>query len=129
MQNYFLGAGNSIYVRPIEAAFHNSLFYGPLGQEFNLDTLDSGGFDQITFDHCLIGNATEQNTGAFQDTRWNLNPGFISNTNLRPTSVNVNFGSDGFPTSTGADIDFQPWITPINSEDGTGPSVGCYQKQ
>lgn len=123
MQNYFLGAGNTIFTRQIEATFHNSIIFGPLAEEFNLDTLDSGIGDLINFNHCLIGNATEQVNGAFSDVEWNANPGFVSDIDLHPTSAIVNFSDPANPSILGHDLDYAPWF--FNPE----PSVGCYRKQ
>lgn len=118
LQNYFLGAGNTIFVRDVQATIKNSIIYGGLESELTVDTIyNPTSF--IEFSNSLIKNATVGDAITYPQCIWNQNPNFVSNTDLHLTlgSPAIGVGLDGV-SFIGFDLDNENWFSP--------PSAGCY---
>jgi hypothetical protein len=78
-RNYFVGANNTIFVRPVsQTRFDNCIFWGPLQNEFEVDMIEEG-MPQFVFNHCIArtnntNDYTDQNF--FQNMFFNEAPGF-----------------------------------------------------
>lgn len=123
LNNYYLGADNVIYHRPIvKADFNNCIIYGDKDLELDIDTLN-GTTPSYTYNHCMIKTNRATTNSHYSNIKKNTNPNFVNptefNFKLRSSSQAISFGDPLFPVSNGDDLDGVVRSAPYD--------VGCYE--
>ncbi|MFW5805372.1 MAG: choice-of-anchor Q domain-containing protein [Bacteroidales bacterium] len=80
LNNYFSyqdGSGENVDdVRDFQAFFGNSIIYGNIEEEIEIDGMEEGGFDYL-FDHCLMKTQLNTDNNHFNNVLVNQKPEFV----------------------------------------------------
>lgn len=126
--NYYQGADNIINVRDLtECNFNNSIIYGNIENEFEIDPFSSGQFN-YRLDHCIV-KTTEETTDTTFYSSAIVNPvnedlfvsPFDADYHLRLGSPAINRGSPNFTVSTPMDLDGK------DRTSDEAPDLGVYE--
>ena len=120
----FLEAGNTLLLADINANFTNSIIYGSIEEEIEIDTSGLVGAN-YQFQNCLVKSEKLVNNPFFSNVIFNQNPlfedpGEKENFELKEGSPCIDKG-----TSSSVNIDFNGIARP----QGVAPDIGAFEKQ
>lgn len=137
--DYYVDIYSVLNIRPIQALFGNCIIYGNQDNEIGYDTITTGNYIDVKFDHCLykIDNETYNgSSGKYVSSIKNVEPFFADadnnnyelDTAYAATSPVVHSGDPALIQSIpmlGMDILEKPRPSP----GGSNPDLGAYENQ
>ena len=112
-----------VFPAALEANFYNSIIYGSLDNEIELNDIGQGIPFEVLFDHCLVKSEIDTLPSFFPNTIFNQDPLFVDRAEedyrLSQGSPAIDSGSTNLPVTVMEDLDG-------TTRSGT-PDIGCFE--
>ena len=137
--NYYVDINSVLQIRPITAYFGNCIMYGNQDNEIGFDTITTGGYVNLTIDHCLFKADNDTYNGSanhYVNSIRNVDPNFKDIDNniyeldsaSAGTSPAVHTGDIAITNITAVcSTDIKQAVRPMPA--GTQPDLGAYENQ